>query len=373
MKDVKNIRVLHVARRFVSADLSELRIGYDLEHFKAMSKLILQNSVIFQSKDKKFHTINIDNLTVYLAPSLFGVFSLLSKVGRRYDLIVAQNPFVAGLVSLLAGFFIKKPVVISVHGYEFTVGKIQSLMKKFVCSRAAKIRANSEIVKNTIVSWGIVPEKIEVIEDRVDCNHFNPKIDGNQIRQKLGIKKKMVISVGSLIEIKGFGTLLEAAKLVTKSISDVKFVIVGDGPLKQKLIQKSMELGISNNVIFVGNIPYDVLPTYYAASDLFVHPSYVESMGRVILEAQASGKPVIASNVGGIPEAVTESSAILLPPRDSQGFAQAIIKVLSDEKLSLELGNAGRKLMLAKFEFWKQEEKLVSFYSKIIETIPNHP
>lgn len=372
MEDVNNIRVLHVARRFVSEDLSELNIGYDLEHFKAMSKLMLQNSVIFQSKDKQFHTININNLTVYLVPRLFDLFLFLIKIGKGYDLIVAQNPFVAGLISLLVGFFIKKPVVISVHGYEFTVGKIQSLMKKFVCSNATKIRANSRIVKDTIISWGIPAEKIEVIEDRVDCEHFNPKIDGSQIRQKLDVKNKMVISVGSLIEIKGFYTLLEAAKLVTRLINDIKFVIVGDGPLKQKLIQKSIEIGINNNVIFVGNVPYDVLPTYYAASDLFVHPSYVESMGRVILEAQASGKPVIASNIGGIPEAVTESSAILLPPRDPKGFAQAIIKLLNDEKLSSEFGDAGRKLMLEKFEFWKQEVKLVSFYSKIIETIPKY-
>lgn len=369
MKNVKNIRVLHIARRFVSPDLSELNIGYDLEHFKAMSKLMLQNSVIFQSKDKQFHTVRIDNLVVYLVPTLFDIFSCSIKIRKEFDLIVAQNPFVAGLVSVLVGFLIKKPVIISVHGYEFTVGKIQSLMKGFVCSCAPRIRANSQIVKNTIVSWGINPKKIEVIEDRVDCDHFNPKIDGIQIRQKLNIKNKMVISVGSLIQIKGFDTLLEAARLIIKSIDGVRFVIVGDGPLKQQLVQQAKDLGINNDVIFVGNIPYDVLPNYYAASDLFVHTSHVESMGRVILEAQASGKPVIASKIGGIPEAVTEDSAILVPPKDSRKFADAMIKLLNNEKLSSDLGKAGRNFVVEKFEFWRQEERLVDFYEKTIRTI----
>jgi phosphatidylinositol alpha-1,6-mannosyltransferase len=367
MRNVKNIRVLHVVRRLVSPDLSELNLGYDLEHFKAMSELMLQNSVIFQSKDRHFHTIRINNLTIHLVPSLFDIFLLCTKIAKKYDLIVAQNPFVAGLISIIVGFFIKKPVVISVHGYEFTVGKIQSLMKGFVCTRATKIRAISEIVKNTVIAWGIKPEKIEIIEDRVDCEHFNPKIDGSKIRQKLNVKNKMIISVGSLIEIKGFDTLLEAAKLVSDSIGDVKFVILGDGPLKQRLIQQSIDLGINDKIIFVGTIPYNILPLYYAASDLFVHTSYIEAMGRVILEAQAAGKPVIATSIGGIPEAVTEGSAILLPPRDSKEFALAIIKLLNDDKLSSEMGEIGRKFVLEKFEFWKQEEKLISFYAEIIE------
>lgn len=369
MSDVKKIRVIHIARRYISKDLSELKIGYDLEHFKAMSKLMLRNSVIFQSKDRKSHTITMGNLVIYLVPGLMNMILLLIKMRKENDLIVAQNPFVAGLIAIFVGFFIKKPIVISVHGYEFTVGKIQSSMKKFVCSHASKIRANSNIVKNTITSWGIDPEKIEVIEDRVDCEHFKPTIDGNEIRKQLNIKKKMIICVGSLIEIKGFDTLIEAAKLVVNSISDVKFVIAGDGPLKHKLLKKVSELGINDNIIFVGNISYDLLPKYYAASDLFVHPSYVESMGRVLLEAQASGKAVIATEIGGIPEAVTKDSAILIPPRNPKILADTILKVLDSDEILKEIGINGRKFVLEKFEFWLQEKKLVSFYSKIIDTI----
>ncbi len=362
-----NIKVLHVARRFISADLSELKIGYDLKHFKAMSELMKQNSVIFQSKDKKIHEIKDESLTIHLVPNLFDLFFSTIKYGKNHDLIVAQNPFIAGLICVIAGLIIKKPVLISVHGYEFTVGKIQSSMKKFVCSNATLIRANSKVVKKTIISWGIKPEKIFVIEDRVDCEHFSNKINGEEIRKKLGIIDKMVISVGSLIEIKGFDTLLNAVKIVTDVIKTTRFVIAGEGPLKEQLQQRCRQLGISDKVIFVGNVPYDLLPKYYAASDLFVHPSNVESMGRVILEAQASGKPVIATNVGGIPEAVSKKSAILVSPKDPEILAQNIMKVLSNEKISSDLAENGRVFVLENFEFWKQEEKLIKFYNYIVK------
>ncbi len=362
-----SIKVLHVARRFVSKDLSELNIGYDLEHFKAMSKLMLKNSVIFQAKEKEYYETKIDNLRIILVPSMLKIFSSIIKLGKEHDLIVAQNPFVAGFLSVIAAFLIKKPVIISVHGHEFTVSKKQSFMKKFVCLRATKIRAISKIVKKTIMSWGISPEKIEIIQDRVDCDHFNPSIDGSEIRKKLGIQNKMVISVGSLIEIKGFDTLLEAVKLVNESISDVKFVIVGKGPLKSKLIKKAEDLGISDVINFVGYVPYSEIPKYFVASDLFVHPSYIEGMGRVILEAQASGIPVVATDVGGIPEAVTEKSAFLVKHRDPKALASGILKILNNKELGTELSKNGREFVVDNFEFWKQEEKLISFYSRVIE------
>ena len=362
----KDIKVLHVARRFVSQDLSELNTGYDFEHFKAMSKLVQKNSVIFQSKDNKYYEKKIDNLEIYLVPNIFKIFSFIIKLGKKHDLIVAQNPFVAGFLSIIASSIIKKPVIISVHGHEFTVSKKQSFLKKFVCSRATKIRAISKKVKDAIVSWGISPEKITIIEDRVDCNHFNPSVEGNEIRKKLGIKNKMIISVGSLIEIKGFDTLLEAAKLVKESVSDVKFVIAGIGPLKSKLIEKTKELGISDIVNFVGLIPYSEMPKYYAASDLFVHPAYVEGMGRVILEAQAAKIPVIATKVGGIPEAVSDSSAILVEPHNPKALGDAILKVLKDKELAIDLSKKGREFVMNNFEFWKQEKKLIEFYEKTI-------
>ena len=176
----------------------------------------------------------------------------------------------------------------------------------------------------------------------------------------------MIISIGSLIEIKGFDTLLEAVKLVKKSLDDIKFVIVGDGIQKEKLIEQIKKSDIEKNVILCGNIPYKDLPKYFAACDLFVHPSYVESMGRVILEAQASGKPVIATNIGGIPEAVSEQSAILIPSKKPKILAETILKLLGNKEMMTNMAKHGRELVLKKFEFWKQEQKLIELYDKII-------
>lgn len=361
------LNVIHVVRRLVSEDLSELKIGYDLEHFIAMSKLMSHNTVIFQSKDGIFRKKEFDNMTIYLLPSLWSVFWFLVKIGKSHDILVAQNPFVAAFLATLASFFVKKPVLISVHGYEFSENRLHRMMKKFVCRRAFRFRAISEKVKQEIISWGIYSNKIDIVEDRVDCNHFNPLVNGEEIRNKLKIKNKMALSIGSLIEIKGFDTLLEAIKLVKNAKKDLKFIIIGEGSLRNKLERNAKELKIDDCTKFIGKILYEETPKYYAASDLFIHPSNVEAMGRVILEAEASQKPVIATNVGGIPEAVNAQSAILVPPKNPQRLAEEIIKVIDDESLAIKMGEAGRRFVLEKFEFWKQEEKLISLYEKIIQ------
>jgi glycosyltransferase involved in cell wall biosynthesis len=357
---------LHLVRRIVSSDLNELTTGYDLEHFKSMSSLMEQNIVIFQAKDKKNHKITFNNLTIYLVPNTFSLLTFPFKIKKSFDIIIGQNPFLGGFIAIMVGKFLRKPVIISIHGYEFTVGRIQNSLKKIVCLNATKIRANSKIVKKTICSWGINKDKITIIEDRVNCDHFNPNIDGLEIRKQLGIKKKMIISIGSLIEIKGFHTLLNAAKIVCKIEKDIIFVIIGEGPLKIKLIELAKKNGIEKNVIFTGFVPYKKTPQFFAASDIFVHPSNVESMGRVILEAEASGKPVIATNIGGIPEAVNEHSAILVPSKNPEILAKGILNLLKNETLSKKMGQEGRKLAVTEFEFWKQEEKLVSYYKKVL-------
>lgn len=360
-----DIKVLHVARRFISDDLSELRIGYDLEHFKALAKFMKKNSVLFQSKSKKFHNFQIENLSIFLASGLWTFFISIVREASKNDLLVAQNPFFGSFLVVIGAKLVRKPVLISIHGYEFTVRQRQFIFRKFVCKNADFIRVNSDIVRKTVISWGIDPKKITIIEDRVDCDHFNPEIDGTEIRNTLGKYRKIAISVGSLIEIKGFDTLLEAVKIVKKSENNFLVMILGDGEQKEFLQKKAKELGILDSVVFMGNIPYENIPKYYAASDLFVHPSYVESMGRVILEAQASGKPVVATNIGGIPEAASKS-AILVPSKDPKLLADGILKVLKSQDLAKSMSYEGRKFVLDNFEFWKQEKKLVEFYEKCI-------
>ena len=360
------MRALHIVRRFVSSDLRELGTGYDLEHFKAIGTLSDHNFAIFQSKDEQKYKIVFKELTIILVPRLWNLLTWPIKNRKSFDIIIAQNPFIAGFISIIIGKLVKKPVIVSIHGYKFEVGKIQNSLKKIVCSNATMIRANSEIVKQTVISWGIDAKKIQIIEDRVDCTHFHPDVNGSNIRKQLGITKKMIISIGSLIEIKGFDTLLNAAKIVCLVDKEIKFVIIGEGPLKTDLIELVKNNNIEKNVIFMGFIPYDKTPEYLAASDLFVHTSNVESMGRVILEAEASGKPIIATNIGGIPEAVNENSALLIPPKNPKLLAESILNLLKDEKKTRLMGNEGRKIVLEKFEFWKQEEKLISFYEQVL-------
>lgn len=362
------MKVLHIARRKVSPNLSELRYGYDLEHFKALASFLEENHVLFQSSNKLSHKICLGNLFFHLAPNLPLMFPTAIKIAAKCNLIVAQNPFIAGLIAVLTGMMTRKPVLISIHGYRFTVGRIQYSLRRFVCLRSTIIRAVSEAVKSMVASWGVPEDKIRVVKDRVDCSFFNPNVKGDDVRKKFNLTDKpVVLYAGALAPIKGVDILVRAAKEVLRKVPEAAFLIVGEGLLKEKLRELARSLGIESSIIFTGKVSYYEMPSYMAACDILAHPSYSEGLPRVLLEAQSSGKPIVATKVGGVPEAVKEGeTAILVSAGDAKGLAEAIVYLLERRELALRMGEEGRRFVEEVYEFWRQELKLIKLYYEAV-------
>jgi len=214
-------------------------------------------------------------------------------------------------------------------------------------------------------------EKVVIIPNGVDCERFKPGIDGSRIRARHDLEEsKVILFVGALTRwhrYKGLDILIKAFMKIQHQLKEARLLIVGDGDLKPEY--QALSSTIAQRVIFAGNVDDNELPNYYAASDLLVLPSVdrSEGFGLTLLEANATGKPVVASNVGGIPSVVTDGvNGLLVQPRDEKSLPETIINLLNDECRLRDMGLKGRKI--AEAHDWKRTaKKTEELYRKVLE------
>jgi len=176
-----------------------------------------------------------------------------------------------------------------------------------------------------------------------------------------------VLFVGSLITRKGLPFLVEASKKIVKEYVETKFLIVGEGPLKNQLQREIWEANLAGNFAFLGNVKGDMLPEVYNCADVFVLPSIQEGQGIVLLEAQASAKPLVAFDIGGVNETVRNGETGLLVERGSTDrLADAIVKLLSDKALREKMGANGRKFVAENFTWNICAQKMLNVYHEAL-------
>ena len=169
---------------------------------------------------------------------------------------------------------------------------------------------------------GLKPRSEAVIHNAVDVDKFQAAHTeaGNE-------KVFSVLAVGRMAPVKGYSVLLEAfAEFAPRLEKPARLIFVGDGPLRQALETQAVDLGIASMVQFSGAVAPDQMPAYYQAADLLCLPSFSEGMPCVAVEAMACGKPVVASQVGGVPELVDAQSGILVPPGDPEALCEALLQ-----------------------------------------------
>ena len=199
---------------------------------------------------------------------------------------------------------------------------------------------------------GIPEERIRVIYNGVDAQVYHPAAPDERVaaRALLGIPATgtVLMAVGSLKPLKGMDVLLRAAAPELRTGDDVRLVLVGEGPDRAALEGLARELGVGDRAVFAGL--RDDVETMLRAADLLVLPSHTEALPTVILEAMATGLPVVATRVGGVPELVEpDRSAVLVPPGDEAALREAIHRVLVDSSLQRALGARGREIVEEKF------------------------
>ncbi|WP_455283875.1 glycosyltransferase family 4 protein, partial [[Eubacterium] cellulosolvens] len=194
-------------------------------------------------------------------------------------------------------------------------------------------------------------KRVVVIPHGVDTERFNPKVSGDEIRSRLNLgQHKIVLFVGALTRwhrYKRLDILMKAIALLKKEGGETKLMVVGGGELTPEYRHLAERLGIQDRVVFAGDVPDSDLPKFYASSDMLVLPSKdrSEGFGLVILEANATGKPAIGTNVGGIPSAIRDGyNGLLVPPNHPEALAKTIRTALADEERLRRMGQNGRAL-----------------------------
>ncbi|MEA3272281.1 MAG: glycosyltransferase [Patescibacteria group bacterium] len=205
------------------------------------------------------------------------------------------------------------------------------------------------------------PEKFKEIPIGVDDEFFSVN--------KNSVQEKTILFVGGLDKAHYFKGLFYLLKACSKINNQYKLIIIGNGDLRSQYESKARDLGIQDKVVFAGSVPRKDLPKYYNQADVFVLPSIdkSEAFGIVLLEAMASGTPVIASHLYGVRTLVQDGeNGFLVKPKDAENLAEKIQTVLSNPDLARQMGECGRRIIEEKYSLKKVGEKLKEFYSTVI-------
>ncbi len=271
----------------------------------------------------------------------------------------------AAAVSAMAASRAKVPIRVISRRVDFPL-KDNYFSKMKYQKEIDRIIAISEGVKKVLLSSGIDKNKISVIPSGIDYTPFENITPRDYLHRELGFGDDdfLVGIVAHLADHKGHKYLIEAAGILKQKAPHIKLIIVGKGPLRMELDEQVKKTDVDDIVFFLG-FREDV-PQILASLDLFVLSSYLEGLGTSIMDAMASRLPVVATEVGGIPELVIhEKTGLLVPPRDPRALAEAILKLYRDRKLATLYGEEGYKVVHEKYSSRAMAKKIIREYEHI--------
>ena len=241
-------------------------------------------------------------------------------------------------------------------------------LDRLILRRFDGVVAVSDPVRNTLRRWGVRQDRLVTIPNGVDVERFEHAAP--TLRNEIGLANGALVGfVGRLVPDKGGALLLRAAQKVLAIRPDTRFVLVGEGPSRSEWQALAAELKIEHSVIFTG-IRND-MPAVYASLDMLVLPSLVESMPMCMLEAMAASKPVIATDVGGIPRVIEpQRTGLLVKPGDINGLAKAILLLVGRPGLADEIGKNASIHIRQHFSARAMAEEYMQRYEAIIPTQP---
>jgi len=311
-------------------------------------------------------------LPLILPYMFFGTLAVIRHCRRqRYDVLHVHWPLPQGIFGLVGQKISGARLVTSFHGAELLLTRRYPFLKpvlRYIIERSDAVSANSSFTASLVRELADVEVKVIPYGSTIVAREVPSMAVGPEPHPKRD-EGWRILFVGRLIERKGLPYLIEAMDLLLPGLP-VQLDIVGAGdqrPLLERLVK---DKGLAERVFFRGRIPYEELAELYAGCDVFVLPAIVDSrgdtegLGVVLVEAMSYKKPVIATNVGGIPDIIRHNeTGILVEQRDPQALAQAIEAVLTDDSWARELGQAGFAYVKEYFSWPRIVDQVMALYS----------
>jgi glycosyltransferase involved in cell wall biosynthesis len=289
----------------------------------------------------------LNQRTAYDIPALLALGSYIRR--HRID-IVHTHLLAADIMGRVAGFLTGRPVVSTIHNNRMDLDEeparrqwMERLTAHWMCRRLVVV---SSLLREEITAWfGLPRNKVITIANGVDTERFwrGPDFDRAAVkRELLGGEYPMVTNVARMVPQKAQNFLIQAAAIVAKTRPDVRFVMLGGGPLQADLEAQARECGVEQQVVFAG-FRSDV-PDVLAASEVFVLSSLWEGMPVALLEAMAAGCAAVCTDVGGVGQVLQhEQTGLLVTPGDAEALAAALLRCLDDPAYARQLATTGQE------------------------------
>jgi glycosyltransferase involved in cell wall biosynthesis len=298
----------------------------------------------------------------------------------RIDLIQAQDPMFTGTAAFILGKLLSVPVNICVYGAnpfdeywisESFLHRYSSGIVRTVLRKVDGIQVDGQKTKSRLIQEGISADRISVkpmIPSNLDqFIQAKPNIEMRNRLTKQGKYTFLVLFVGRIAPQKNLKMLLDVAAVIKDQEPEVRFVCVGDGPLRKQLSQTSSRRGLSELIIWEGAKSSSEVIEYMATCDLFVLPSLYEGFARVLMEAAAAGKPIVTTDVSGADEAVSNNeNGYIVPVGSSTSFTNAILQISKNQIKAIEMGNKSRSKIQPLIEMAGQPEPQIAIWQKVV-------
>ena len=296
-------------------------------------------------------------------------------LGRSRPSLIHAHFGIDGVYALPLANRLQVPLITTFHGFDATLSTAAllsspawmnyPLFRHRLAKEGDLFLCVSSFIRDRVVAMGFPAERTHVHYTGVDCQAI-------QLRDP-SEETSTILHVARLVDMKGTSYLIRAFAALSHQHKDVQLIIIGDGPLRHPLRKLARSLAVESRVQFLGALPHTQVLAWMRKAAMLVLPSVqtttgrVEGLGMVLLEAAATGVPVIASRVGGIPEGVVDGlTGLLVPPRDTDALSRCLDKLLHEPMTRALMGVQARAFVERRFDIRRQGEKLEQFYDTVL-------
>lgn len=305
----------------------------------------------------------IKNLIGWILTANFSIPAFLSRA--KYADVIHGHDIASILPCLLAKVLYKKPFVLTLHSSHYIRVSKKLLFRSYLrwgIKSTDYIFAASKEIKD--ITEKLVPyRKVEALVNPVDTELFSPKVPPHIEKEK---NEFILVCPRRLVAKNGVQFLIEAMPEILAK-NNVKLVIAGDGALRGKIELRIKQLGLGKDVLLLGTVRNEDMPSVFSSADLVVIPSLMEATSIAALEAMSSGKAVAASAVGGLTEIIDDSVGFLMEPGDPNDIVEKVNDALKDKELLKKKGQRARKRVIENWSAIKLAAYHIRIYREIIK------